>query len=119
VDDTHRSAAMTQPTDQPAPHQTLDALISEAFGATRDRPPPERCEELNRQLRAEIGHLHLAAREAQAGEEEYSRDWWRLRNVLLDTDYVLAEELKTGLSAAIHLGALARQAQALRAALDH
>lgn len=109
---------MTNPTDQPAPHQTLDALIAEAFGAARTYPARERIEEINRLLRAVIGDLHLAAREARAGCEEYSRDWWRLRNVLLDTDYVLAEDLGDGLSAAIHVAALARQAQALRAALD-
>jgi hypothetical protein len=108
---------VTQPTDQPAAHQTLDALIEEAFGAARTYPPRARVEEINRLLRARLGDLHLAAREAQAGCEEYSRDWWRLRNVLLDTDYVTEQELGEGLSAAIHLGALARQVQALRAAL--
>ena len=109
---------MNNPTEPAAPYQPLDALIEEAFSAARTYPARERIEEINRLLRAEIGDLHLAAREARAGCEEYSRDWWRLRNVLRDTDYVLAEDLGEGLSAAIHVGALARQVQALRAALD-
>lgn len=109
---------MTHPTDNAAPEQPLDALLDEAFDATRVLPPHPRCMELNQQLRAAIGDLYLAAQEARAGTVEHSRDWWRLTNALTDTEYVLAEDLGAGLlSAALHVAALARQALALRNAL--
>ena len=113
-----RSVDVTNPTDQSPPRQSLDALISEAFGAARTYPTRDRCEEIERRLRAEIGDLHLAAREALAGSEEYSRDWWRFHNALADTDHALTGDLGDGLlSAALHVAELARQVQALRAVL--
>lgn len=113
-----RSVDVPQPTDRTAPDQPLDGLIDDAFDSTSAPPTQERCVELNRQLRAAIGNLYVATQQAQADVEEYSRDWWRYRNALLDTDYVLEDELNTGLAAAIHVAALARQAQALRNALE-
>ena len=110
---------MTHPTDHPAPEQPLDALLDEAFDATRVLPPHPRCMELNQQLRDAIDDLYLKAKEARAGAVPRSRDWWRMENVLVDTDYVLAEDLGAGLlSAALHVAALARAAMALRNALS-
>ncbi|UPZ27585.1 DUF6415 family natural product biosynthesis protein [Streptomyces sp. LRE541] len=105
---------MTQTTDQHTDRQTLDALIEEAVGARQMLPPYERCVELNRLLRAAIGDLYLAAQERLGQLPEHRRDWHRVRNALADTDAVLADNLGSGLlSAAIHLGDLARQARTL------
>jgi hypothetical protein len=106
---------MHQPTDRAAAHQTLDVLIAEAHGARQVLPRRERCEELSRQLRAAIGDLRLAAMEHADTLEERSRGWYRIYNLLDATDDVLAGGLGDGLlSAAIQVGALARQAEALR-----
>lgn len=114
----NRSVDVTHPTDHPAPEQPLDALLDEAFDATRILPPYGRCMELNRQLRAAIGDLYLAAQAARATAVPRSRDWWRMENVLVDTERVLAEDVGAGLlSAALHVAALARQAMALQNAL--
>ncbi|MGW5173080.1 DUF6415 family natural product biosynthesis protein [Streptomyces sp. NPDC004082] len=109
---------MQQPTDPAPPRQTLDDLIGEAVSARQDLPPHERCVELNQRLRAEIGDLILAVQEAAGAAPLHSRDWHRLHNVLDDTTAVLAGSLGSGyMSAALHVGALARQAEALRDAL--
>jgi hypothetical protein len=113
-----RSVDVSKPTEQPAPHQTLDALIEEAFRTPRVGAPHERYIELDELLRDAVEDLVAVAKKTQAGCERYSRDWWRLRNVLLDTGYELAKPLGEGLAAALHVSALARQVQALRAALD-
>lgn len=105
---------MTNPTDRAAPQQPLDALIDEAFDATRILPPYERCETLNRDLRAVVEQLADQVRQRQAAAPERSRDWYRCDRLLADTEAVLAEGMGHGLlSAALHVAALGRQAQAL------
>lgn len=106
---------MTNPTDRAPAHQTLDALIAEAHAARQVLPRRERCEEIARQLRAAIGDLRLAAMERAGRLEPRSRDWYQVQGVLDRTDNVLRGRLGDGLlSAAIHVGELARQATALR-----
>lgn len=106
---------MTNPTDQSPPHQTLDALIDEAHGARQVLPRRERCEEIARQLRAAIGDLRLAAMDHAKTLEPGSRDWYRVQVALDAADDALRGRLGDGLlSAAIHVGELARQATALR-----
>lgn len=105
---------MKQTTDQPATDQTLDSLVDEALGARQMLPPYERCIQLNQALRAAIGDLYLRAQEELGRLPEHGREWHQVHNALDDTDSVLADGLGHGLlSAAIHLGALARQARAL------
>jgi hypothetical protein len=105
---------MSKPTDRAAPIQPLDILIAEALDATQMLPRPEHCEILNRQLRAAIGDLYLAAQQQLPEHAERSRGWYRIQNMLDATNDVLAGDLGSGLlSAALHLAALGRQAQAL------
>jgi hypothetical protein len=105
---------MANPTDQPAPHQTIDDLIVEAVTAPRSFPRRERCAELDHALRVAIGDRYLVVQERLKEQAEYTRGWWRIRNVLDDVDGALAGDLGSGLmSAALHVAELARQTRAL------
>ncbi|MFJ5973489.1 DUF6415 family natural product biosynthesis protein [Streptomyces sp. NPDC093060] len=110
---------MNQPTDRAAPDYTpaqVDALIAESAAATGILPTIDRCHHLNRQLRAAIQQLADQVRQRQAAFPERSRDWYRCDRLLTDTGTVLAEGMGHGLlSAALHVAALGRQAQALAA----
>jgi hypothetical protein len=110
---------VNHPTEPAAREQTLDALIIEAHGARQILPRRERCEELDRQLRTAIAHLRQAAIAQADTLEQRSRGWYRIYGVLDATEDALAGGLGDGLlSAAIHVGELARQAQALRLLSD-
>lgn len=109
-----RSVDVNHPTDQPAPHQTLDALITEAFAATRVLPTIRRCEELDRELRAQIERL-VPIVQAQADHINRGEpDWYSRQRLLDNTTDALAEDLGSGLmSAAMHVQALARHCAGL------
>ncbi|MFB7499999.1 DUF6415 family natural product biosynthesis protein [Streptomyces sp. NPDC056161] len=105
---------MTQPTDRPVTRQPLDDLIAEAAAATGILPTIDRCHQLNRELRAALADLASQARTRQAAAGDRSRDWYRYDRLLTDTAGVLGQGLGYGLlSAALHVSALGRQAQAL------
>lgn len=106
---------MPQPTDQPATDQSLDSLIGEAFGARQVLPPYERCEFLDKALRAAIERL-LPEVETRAGRAvERSREWYALRVILDDVRETLDGGLGNGLlSAAIQVDRLAQACQRLQ-----
>lgn len=112
-----RSVDVNHPTDRAAPGYTpaqVDALIAEAAAATGILPTIDRCHHLNGELRAAIQQLADQVRKQQAAVPDRSRDWYRCDRLLIDTDTVLAEGMGHGLlSAALHVAALGRQAQAL------
>jgi hypothetical protein len=107
---------MKQPTDQPATDQTLASLIDEAIGARQMLPRRERCEELDRALRDRVAQLLPSVEERAGAAVERTREWYRLRAIVDDSREILNAGLGHGLlSAAIQVGRLAEQCQALAA----
>jgi hypothetical protein len=105
-----------QPTDQPAPDQTLDALIDEAIGARQMLPRRERCEELDHALRDRVAQLLPSVEARASAAVERTREWYRLRAIVGEAQETLDAGLGHGLlSAAIQVGRLAEQCQALAA----
>lgn len=105
---------MKQPTDQPAPHQTLDEIADEAIGARQMLPTRTRCEELDMLLRAAIEGILPQVRDQVGQATEGSRQWYQLRRIVEDTDDILGDSLGSGLvSAAIQVGRLATAYRAL------
>ncbi|MFD6552789.1 DUF6415 family natural product biosynthesis protein [Streptomyces sp. NPDC058398] len=107
---------MPQPTDQPATDQTLTSLIDEAIGARQMLPRRERCEELDRALRDRVAQLLPSVEVRADAAVERTREWYRLRAIVGEARETLDAGLGHGLlSAAIQVGRLAEQCQALAA----
>jgi len=105
---------MGQPTEPAAASDTLDTLIDEALAAARILPTRERCEHLNRELRAALAQL-MPAVQAQADRiDRGDVAWWVRQRAIDGTANTLTEDLGPGLvSAASHIHTLARHCRAL------